>query len=180
MLTTDRTRIEPLAPVHAELLHAYLCENREHLARWEPSRDEDYYEEDTSLILTEIAWQERAEGNSQRFAILTPQRDELIALCNFTCILRGSFQACYLGYSIARKYEGRGYMQEALQTCIDYMFREQKLHRIMANHMPNNRRSAALLQRLGFVVEGEARAYLKIAGRWEDHVLTALVNPLTA
>lgn len=50
-------------------------------------------------------------------------------------------------------------------------------HRIMANVMPGNRRSARVLKSLGFRIEGRAKAYLLIAGRWEDHVLTSLVNP---
>jgi ribosomal-protein-alanine N-acetyltransferase len=41
--------------------------------------------------------------------------------------------------------------------------------------MPRNARSAAVLQKLGFDKEGVARDYLKINGRWEDHILTALV-----
>ncbi|MGN7512099.1 hypothetical protein [Aeromonas salmonicida] len=36
--------------------------------------------------------------------------------------------------------------------------------------------SAALLERLGFEREGYARDYLMINGRWEDHILTALLN----
>jgi ribosomal-protein-alanine N-acetyltransferase len=30
---------------------------------------------------------------------------------------------------------------------------------------------------LGFEKEGYAKSYLKIAGHWQDHILTALVNP---
>jgi ribosomal-protein-alanine N-acetyltransferase len=47
----------------------------------------------------------------------------------------------------------------------------------MADYMPRNRRSAAVLRQAGFVVEGYAREYLRIDGRWEDHVLTAITNP---
>jgi ribosomal-protein-alanine N-acetyltransferase len=43
--------------------------------------------------------------------------------------------------------------------------------------MPSNERSAAVLKRCGFKVEGHATAYLLINGRWEDHVLTAITNP---
>ncbi|KFN17466.1 hypothetical protein JM66_20365 [Aeromonas bestiarum] len=39
-------------------------------------------------------------------------------------------------------------------------------------------RSGALLERLGFEREGLARDYLMINGRWEDHVLTARLNPV--
>ncbi|HXB04460.1 MAG TPA: 30S ribosomal protein S5 alanine N-acetyltransferase, partial [Candidatus Angelobacter sp.] len=46
-----------------------------------------------------------------------------------------------------------------------------------ANYMPRNTRSAAVLARCGFKVEGHAPAYLLIDGRWEDHVLTAITNP---
>jgi ribosomal-protein-alanine N-acetyltransferase len=52
-----------------------------------------------------------------------------------------------------------------------------RLHRVQANHLPENQRSARLLQRLGFRVEGLAREYLYINGAWRDHVLTALTYP---
>jgi ribosomal-protein-alanine N-acetyltransferase len=68
-------------------------------------------------------------------------------------------------------------MHEVAQAGIGYMFETQGLHRIMANHLPANVRSEQLLRRLGFEREGYARAYLKIAGKWEDHVLNALVRP---
>ena len=68
-------------------------------------------------------------------------------------------------------------MQEILTAAIDYLFREQGLHRIMACYMPANLRSGALLERLGFEREGYAREYLMINGRWEDHILTSLINP---
>ena len=50
------------------------------------------------------------------------------------------------------------------------------MHRIMANYMPHNQRSGNLLKKLGFVVEGYARDYLLINGKWEDHILTSLNN----
>ena len=58
-----------------------------------------------------------------------------------------------------------------------FVFGTLRMHRIMANFRPENRRSRALLQRLGFTEEGFAKDYLFIDGAWRDHVLTALVNP---
>ncbi|MCJ8298752.1 MAG: 30S ribosomal protein S5 alanine N-acetyltransferase, partial [Pseudomonadales bacterium] len=52
-----------------------------------------------------------------------------------------------------------------------------KLHRIMANYIPENVRSAKVLEKVGFKKEGYSPSYLKIAGKWQDHVLTALINP---
>ena len=68
-------------------------------------------------------------------------------------------------------------MHEVVTAGIDYLFGERGLHRIMAGYMPANLRSGALLERLGFEREGYAKDYLMINGRWEDHVLTALLNP---
>jgi len=68
-------------------------------------------------------------------------------------------------------------MTSALQAGINFMFAEQKLHRVMASYLPHNKKSERVLQRLGFKREGYAASYLKIAGKWQDHVLTSLINP---
>ena len=95
---------------------------------------------------------------------------------SFTEIVRGIFQACYLGYGLAQARQGQGLMREALRGAIAHAFGPMGLHRIMANYLPHNRRSANVLKSLGFTVEGYARDYLRINGRWEDHVLTSLTN----
>lgn len=129
---------------------------------------------------TQIAkWrQEHQDNKSVRFLLFIKDRDEedIVGLCNFSHIFRGPFQACYLGYQIDGLHEGKGLMAEGLRRAIAYMFEEKKLHRIMANYMPANGRSASLLQRLGFTIEGRAQNYLLINGRWEDHILTSLTN----
>jgi ribosomal-protein-alanine N-acetyltransferase len=66
---------------------------------------------------------------------------------------------------------------ESIASVVEYAFSELKLHRIMANYMPSNHRSAAVLRRCGFSVEGLARDYLRIHGEWHDHVLTSRINP---
>ena len=68
-------------------------------------------------------------------------------------------------------------MFEILQAAIDHVFSEYNLHRIMANYIPSNIRSEKLLDKLGFQKEGLAKSYLKIAGSWQDHVLTSKINP---
>jgi len=102
--------------------------------------------------------------------------EEIAGRCTFSGIVRGPFQAAYLGYSLDRDAQGHGYMGEALRAAIDYCFHSLNLHRIMANYMPTNERSGRLLRKLGFVPEGYARDYLFLAGRWQDHILTALTN----
>ena len=94
----------------------------------------------------------------------------------FPEFVRGAFQAAFLGYGLARQAEGQGLMTEALTAAIGFAFDERRLHRVMANYMPTNERSQAVLRGLGFVVDGYARDYLFINGAWRDHVLTSKTN----
>ncbi|MGB7922308.1 MAG: GNAT family N-acetyltransferase [Pyrinomonadaceae bacterium] len=158
---------------------AFVKENQEHFAPWSPPDPPGYY--------TEAYWRERLalartefrRGQSMRLVFFERQRPEgpVVGDCNFTNIVRGAFQSCYLGYKIDRQRVGQGLMSEALAAAITYAFDDLGLHRIMANYVPVNERSGRLLRRLGFVVEGYARDYLFIAGEWRDHVLTSLTNP---
>lgn len=150
--------------------------NNDHLKKWEstkPAKNQPVFEEAHKRLESWI--KECEEGRSVRFFIRPKGNpSKIIGFCNFTQIFHGSFQACYLGYKIDHEYEGKGLMFEALGVAVKHVFEELGIHRIMANYMPINVRSAKLLQRLGFAVEGYAKNYLLINGQWEDHILTAL------
>ncbi len=85
-----------------------------------------------------------------------PENGPIVGRINFTQMFRGPFQACNLGYAIDGKCEGQGFMAEALRSAIAYVFDALNFHRIMVNHLPENERSARLLNRLGFVIINEA------------------------
>jgi ribosomal-protein-alanine N-acetyltransferase len=78
--------------------------------------------------------------------------------------------------SLDENEQGNGIMQRAVEKTIHWMFTVQNLHRIMAAYIPRNNKSGNVLSKLGFVKEGEAKAYLYINGGWEDHILTSKVN----
>jgi [ribosomal protein S5]-alanine N-acetyltransferase len=166
------------APSSGDLLaiNDFETRNHDHLKKLESTNtanSQSAYEEIQKRLGNWI--KECEEGKSARFFIRPIDNpSKIIGFCNFTQIFHGSFQACYLGYKIDGEYEGKGLMFEALEAAIRYVFEELAIHRIMANYMPINTRSAKLLNRLGFTVEGYAKNYLLINCRWEDHVLTAL------
>lgn len=100
---------------------------------------------------------------------------EVGCLASFWSIEHGDFQACTLSFLLDQQLEGRGLMQAALAPAVREVVARYHLHRIMATHLPENRRSARLLRRLGFVVEGYARDFVKVNGEWRDNVLLSLV-----
>ena len=180
ILETPRLEIRRLQVALAPAVARFVAENWEgHLDRWSPPMGPLHFTEETWRARAERAELEWHAGAAARFVVLPADSAgaPVIGTVNYTNIVRGAFQACHLGYQVGRAHEGRGYMTEALAPLNAYMFRTFHLHRIMANHIPENARSARLLARLGFAHEGLARDYLYIDGAWRDHVLTALVNP---
>jgi [ribosomal protein S5]-alanine N-acetyltransferase len=65
----------------------------------------------------------------------------------------------------------------AVREMLHIAFGELGLHRVQAGTMLRNERSQRVLERAGFARYGVAPAYLKIAGRWEDHILYQILNP---
>ena len=176
-LQTARCNLALLQPDNAQLFSTYRERNLAHVAPWEPAPNpKDGTLEQACHRVAAKSAQEYADGVSVHFIATDRETGAVVAGCNFTNIVRGIFQACHLGYSVDHAWQGKGLMFEVAQAGIAYMFDIQGLHRIMANHMPANVRSEKLLRRLGFEREGFARAYLKINGQWQDHVLNALVN----
>lgn len=178
-LETGRLVLRLASQGEARLVADYLARNREHLAPWEPDPPPGFYGEAYwRERLTQIR-REEEQGRTMRVHLFDkgakPAR--VIGTIGLANIVRGAFHCAHLGFGLDREREGAGYMREALEAVIAHAFGPMNLHRIEANHQPQNLRSAALLRRLGFVPTGYARDYLHIAGAWRDHVQTALINP---
>lgn len=159
----------------AAAMAQFYQENAEHLQRWEPLRGPRYHSQESWTVRLAQWVRLREEGRAVNFVTL--QAGRIVAVCNLTNIVGGVFQAGYLGYAVAADQQGQGVMHRLCRHVVDYAFDVVALNRIMANYMPANARSERLLQRLGFEREGMAKRYLYINGQWEDHVLTALLNP---
>ena len=156
----------------------YYGENRAHLQPFSPTFAPDFLHEATWIEQVRVRSREFALGESFRaFLFVRSAPQTIVGNLNLTQVHRGAFQSCVLGYNLADDEQGRGYMTEAVAGAVQFAFVTWKLHRVAANHMPQNTRSASVLRRCGFKVEGHASAYLLINGRWEDHVLTAITNP---
>ena len=98
----------------------------------------------------------------------------LVGVININSIIRGAFQSAFLGYYAFTPYQGRGFMHAGLVAVVDLAFGEHQLHRVEANVQPGNLRSARLVRRVGFRLEGHSPRYLWINGEWRDHDRYAL------
>ena len=157
-------------------LSEYYQKNAKHFRKWEPRQAYNFHSiENWNERIRERVF-EQEQGNAAYIAGFDHTKGEIIGHCTLSQIYYGPFQACYMGYGISKEYEGTGKMQKICQFAIEHAFHRLGLNRIMANYLPHNNRSAKLLKTLGFTIEGFARDYLKINGKWHNHVLTSLVN----
>ena len=104
------------------------------------------------------------------------EEDKVIGALTFSNIVKGVFLSCFLGYNLDKDEINMGYMTEAVKKGIEIMFQDYGLHRIEASIMPRNIRSLKVTQKLGFQEEGLSPQYLKINGKWEDHLHMVLLN----
>ncbi|WP_051378982.1 GNAT family N-acetyltransferase [Derxia gummosa] len=178
-LVTERLLLAASDPTDAAAHADYHRRNRAHLAATSPLRPDGWTTEQYWRVALARERDELRAGSDIALSMrLRADPDgPIVGMCKFSNLVRGAFQACHLGYSLDHAHTGQGYMTEALDAAIRYAFDTLGLHRVMANHLPENEASARVLARLGFEREGQARAYLKIAGRWRDHVLNAKINP---
>ncbi|OYT88048.1 MAG: alanine acetyltransferase [Burkholderiales bacterium PBB6] len=153
--------------------------NQAHFARWDPPTPPGFYTEAVQTERLRTALKAFGEGQGFRWWISPVDApDQIIGTVNFSQVSRGAFHSAVLGYAIDREWQGRGLMHEALVAALAEAFSPRiNLHRVQAAFRPENTRSGALLQRLGFRPIGLSPDYLFIDGAWRDHQLCALLNP---
>lgn len=168
---SDHIRLRLLGEDDAEAALEYALENREFLEAWEPAREKTWYTLEAQLADIEAAVADAADDRRYAFGVF--HEDELVGRITLNQVVRGVFQNAYLGYSIAERWNGRGFATEAVRLTLDYAFGEAGLHRVQAAVMPRNAGSIRVLEKNGFREEGYAVGYLRINGVWEDHRIFA-------
>jgi ribosomal-protein-alanine N-acetyltransferase len=176
-LTSSRLQLKIIDETYAHQVLEFVSRNKVFLKEWEVLRNPNYYylQAQRHLLLEDRVGMER--GNLFKVWIFKhDQPDLIIGSVSLSNIVRGAFQSCHLGYRLDQFEQNKAYMTEAITLLVHYAFQQLKLHRIEANIMPRNKASLRVVEKLGFQNEGVARKYLKINGKWEDHIHMVLLN----
>jgi len=115
-------------------------------------------------------------GDGFFFHVFRNPGERLIGAVNVMNIQRSASQSAQLGYWLGEGFSGQGHGRAAVKRVCHFCFRDLGLHRLEAAVRPDNERSIALLEALGFRPEGRARGYLKIDGQWRDHIIYAQLS----
>ena len=81
-----------------------------------------------------------------------------------------------IGYALRSEHWRKGYMGEALQSLLDYVFGPMNLRRLEADVDPRNAASLAILGKLGFQHEGLLRERWDVEGDIQDSVFLGLLS----
>jgi ribosomal-protein-alanine N-acetyltransferase len=177
-LETARLVVRTARAEEASAVIAYFERNEAHLSPWEPARPAGFFDESFWRERLLGYRDEQLAGHAYRFHLFPREEPRVvIGTIGLTNVVRGPFLCAQLGFGLDAGRQGRRLMLEAVEAVLRFAWDELGLHRVEANHQPQNLRSAALLRRAGFEVQGYARDYLFIDGAWRDHVLTARTRP---
>lgn len=179
VINTERLVLKAVDESFASKALDYHVRNRDFLKRWEPVRGNDFETLEYHKKMLRNDMKNLKEGFGFRVWIFKKEDknfNRIIGSIGLNNIVRGCFHSCHLGYKLDKDETEKGYTTEAIKAMIDFAFNELKLHRIEANVIPENIASRKVVEKLGFYDEGTAIKYLKINGKWQDHIHMVLRN----
>lgn len=153
------------------------AESRRFLEPWEPAWPDDELSIGAFRYKLRRYAQDIRDSKSFPFFVFREGDAALVGGVTLSQVRRGAAQTGTLGYWVGEAFQGQGFTTAATRAVVRFAFEEVGLHRVEAACQPDNLSSRRVLAKAGFVEEGYAKSYLKIAGKWRDHVLHAIVNP---
>ena len=111
---------------------------------------------------------EKGKRDDFLFLIRTLENDEAIGFIELDGI-HWSHGDSYVGIGIGeREYWGKGFGTDAMKVMLRYAFEELNLHRVSLNVFEYNQRAIRSYEKVGFVVEGRERQFMRREGqRWD-------------
>ncbi len=167
-MTPEGYQIRELDAEDAAGLADAYARNREHLAPWDPRRDESFYtvEGQTAALVGQLS----SVAAGQLGAWVLTHEDRIVGRVNLNNIVMGVLRSASVGYWVDADHLGRGLASSAVDfVCAQAQGRG--LHRLEAGTLVHNVASQRVLQRCGFEYYGMAPKFLFIDGAWQDHRL---------
>lgn len=155
VLETDRLRLRHSVMEDAEAIFAEYAQDAEvtKYLTWRPTGNiEDTREH---LRTSATAWK---EGKAFQWVILRKEDDQLLGAVG----VRVDGHKVELGYVLARRFWGKGYMTEAVRAVVNWALKEEEVYRIWAVCDVENPASARVMEKAGMRREGILR-------RWTIH-----------
>jgi [ribosomal protein S5]-alanine N-acetyltransferase len=121
-----------------------------------------------------IRWQTETPRRRYQLALILKDGGQLIGNCGLRIgsieqlDMQPAASEAVVGYELDPAFWRKGYATEAAAALLEFGFAELRLHRVWSYCVAENERSAAVLRRLGMMLEGRLRENELMRGRWVD------------
>jgi len=134
-----------------------LFERRNHpdvasLQDWETP-----YSREKAENLIESCIEQGGPADEEWWMITIADPDDTEVIGDLALHMGNGMRTAEVGYTLAREHWGQGYAVEALDALLDHLFETYPVTRIFGMLHPDNRASAQVLERTGFLFEGHTR-----------------------
>lgn len=168
----DELELALPSETNIEKAFAVVMANYDHLYEWSPWVNESLslegIKEFYKRTLLKFANSEDEIGLNIVF------KGEIVGGTGFHEINRRD-KSAEIGYWLAKDATGKGLMTKSVIRLLDYAFDEMKLNRIAIKCVPENIKSRAIPERLGFTNEGIERQAGWLHTRFVDHVVYSML-----
>jgi ribosomal-protein-serine acetyltransferase len=155
----------------ADELFALLDQSRSYLREWLPFVDGTRGVQDIQDFI-QSGLQQYAARNGVQLGIW--YHDELAGVLGLHYI-NWEHRLTSVGYWIGERFQGHGIMTNACRALIDMLFKEYGLNRVEIRVAPQNFKSRAIPERLGFQNEGCKRQAEWLYDHYVDHVIYGML-----
>lgn len=175
--TTRRLFLRIANPDFAWMAADFFLRNKESLEQYEEKRPEEFFLPEFQKIWLDMQREKAANGEWYSFYLFEKRRPRrIIGTVSISQIQHGNLESGVIGYRIDSQRCGEGLGSEAAAEGTRIGFEELHLHRMEADVMPENAASLRVLEKCGYKREGFFREYLRINGKWEDHIHMAAID----
>lgn len=174
---TQRLYLKVLNENFAPAVLDFLYRNREIFEPYETAKPSHYYTEKFQRANLRLEYKAFLKSKYARFFVYKKDdANTIIGTISFSNILYAPFSCGIIGYKFDKQYQGHGYATEAMHCAVSAAFQDSDMHRLTAFVLPDNKRSAHLLKRIGFAYEGICRKSICICGEYKDHCQYAIID----
>lgn len=113
----------------------------------------------TSKTIENVFLNRPEKGNPEAFAIVLKDSGKMIGTCDF---FKGYGDDTFeMGYILNKFFWRQGLMYEAAKEVLRYAFEDYGVRRMIIRHHSENIKSQGLIEKLGFIYEGEMRKAIR-------------------
>lgn len=146
----EHLQLRPLKLEQVPILFQLIEDNRTYLQEWLPWIEKIQKESDTKQFIRGVRYRNVYSG---RWVYGIWYQDEMVGLLDFNEGKRAMSQVS-LGYWIAEKFQGKGIITRSVSACLDYLFTQKGLEKVLIKCANNNLKSQAVPNRLNFRWDG--------------------------